>query len=64
MKKGVLIVDALLILIFVFMLISKFIDFPFIKKLQLVFFVLIAIHIAQHWKSIFFSFKKIFKTKK
>lgn len=61
MKKGILIVDGLLLVIFIFIVLSKFVTLSFINILQLIFFILIAIHIGQHWKVIIFSFKKLFK---
>jgi len=61
MNKGVLIVDWLLIMIFVLMIVSKFISLPFTKVIQPIFFVLIIIHIIQHWKVIVYSFKGLKK---
>jgi|GEM_PF-2498498 hypothetical protein len=60
MKKSILVVDHLLLIIFIFIILSKFIDFPFIKILQPIFFSLVIIHIIQHWKIIIISFKKLF----
>jgi fatty-acid desaturase len=59
MRKSILIVDWLLIIIFVIMVLSKFIDLEFASLLQPVFFVLIFIHIIQHWKIIVNSLKKL-----
>jgi len=61
MKKSILIVDWLLIIIFILMIVSKFINLPFIKVIQPVFFVLIVIHIIQHWKILIYSLKKLIK---
>ena len=61
MKKIILIVDWLLILIFILMIVSKFINLPFIKIIQPIFFVLIIIHVIQHWKVIVYSLKRLKK---
>ncbi len=61
MNKSVLIVDWLLIIIFILMIGLKFINLPFIKIIQLTFFILIIIHIIQHWKIIIYSFKELKK---
>ena len=61
MKKIILIIDWLLIIIFILMILSKFINLPFAKIIQPIFFVLIIIHIIQHWKVIIYSFKELFK---
>jgi len=64
MKKHILIVDIILVFIFILIIISKFINFPFVKFLQLSFFIFILIHIIQHWKVLFYSLKRILKTNK
>jgi len=61
MKKNVLIVDWLLIIIFVLMIVSKFITLSFAKIIQPIFFVLIIIHIIQHWKILVHSLKRFKK---
>ena len=61
MKKGILIVDALLLLVFIFIIVSRFVTLSFLKIIQPIFFALILIHIIQHWKIIFYSFKKLLK---
>jgi len=61
MKKDILIVDLLLIIIFILMVVSKFINLPFIRIIQPIFFVLIIIHIIQHWKVILYSLKGLKK---
>ena len=62
MKKHILIVDLILIILFVLIIISKFIDFSFMKILQFSFFIFIFIHVIQHWKIIFYSLKRILKS--
>ena len=61
MKKNVLIIDWLLIIIFILMIVSKFINLPFTKVIQPIFLVLIIIHIIQHWKVIVYSLKGLKK---
>jgi len=61
MKKSILIVDWLLIIIFILMIVSKFINLPFTKIIQPIFFILIIIHIIQHWKVIVYSLKGLKK---
>jgi len=61
MKKGILIVDALLIFVFILIILSKFVVLPFVKIIQPIFFALIVIHIIQHWKIIFYTFKKLIR---
>jgi len=61
MNKSILIVDWLLIMIFILMMVSKFISLPFTKIIQPIFFVLIVIHIIQHWKVMIYSFKGLKK---
>jgi len=61
MNKYFLIVDWLLIIIFVFMVTSKFITLPFAKLIQPVFLILIFIHTIQHWKVIVYSLKGLKK---
>lgn len=61
MKKGILLVDYLLIIVFILIVLSKFVNLPFTKVIQPIFFALIAIHIIQHRKIIIFSIKKLFK---
>ena len=61
MKKSLLIVDALLIIVFILIIVSKFINLSFTKVIQPIFFVLIIIHIIQHWKVIVYSLKGLKK---
>ena len=61
MKKSILIVDWLLIIIFILMILSKFINLPFTKVIQPIFFVLIIIHIIQHWKVLVYSLRRLKK---
>ena len=61
MKKNILIVDWLLIIIFILIIVSKFINLPFTKIIQPIFFVLIIIHVVQHWKVIVYSLKGLKK---
>ncbi len=61
MKKSILIIDWLLIIIFILMIVSKFINLPFTKVIQPIFFVLIIVHIIQHWKVIVYSLKGLKK---
>jgi len=63
MKQDILILDWLLIIIFILMILSKFITFPFTKIIQPIFFILIIVHIIQHRKVLVYSFKKILKFK-
>ena len=62
MKKHILIVDSILIILFVLIIISKFIDFSFMKILQFSFFIFIFNYVNQHWKIIFYSLKRILKS--
>lgn len=57
MNKGDLIVNWSLIAVFMLMVVSKFISLPFTKIIQPIFFVLIILHVIQHWKFIIYSFK-------
>jgi len=59
MKKDKWVINYLLIMIFILMILSKFINLPFTKIIQPIFFILIIIHIVQHWKMIFYSFKRL-----
>ncbi|OGY41938.1 MAG: hypothetical protein A2Y82_05095 [Candidatus Buchananbacteria bacterium RBG_13_36_9] len=59
MKKGILIIDWLLIIIFLLMILSKFVTLELAKFLQPLFFVLIIVHIVQHWKIVVNSLRKI-----
>ena len=61
MKKNVLIIDWLLIIIFILIIVSKFINLPFRKVIQPIFLVLIIMHIIQHWKVLFYSLKGLKK---
>jgi hypothetical protein len=61
MKKNILIIDWLLIIIFILIVISKFSNLPFIKIIQPIFFILIVIHIIQHWRIIVHSLKRLKK---
>jgi len=58
MRKDILIVDWLLIIVFAVIVLSKFIELEFVSFLQPIFFVLILIHIIQHWKIIIDSLKR------
>ena len=64
MKNYNLIIDWMLIATFAMMVTSKFIAIPFARVIQPIFFILIVIHITQHFKIITHSIKKRFKTKK
>lgn len=57
MRKDFLIVDWLLLITFVFMVISKLVEMPAFKFVQPLFMVLIVIHLAQHWKIMAASLK-------
>ena len=61
MKINILTIDWLLIVVFVLMIISKFIKLPFTNAIQPIFFILIITHIAQHWKILVRSLKKLNK---
>lgn len=61
MKKSILIVDWILILLLILIILSKFIELPFVKIIQPLFLVLIVIHIIQHWKILLFSIKNLIK---
>jgi hypothetical protein len=61
MKKSILIIDWVLIAIFILMVLSKFINLPFTKIIQPIFFIFIAIHIIQHYKIIIYSLKGLKK---
>lgn len=61
MKKNILIVDWLLIIVFILIIVSKFINLPFTKLIQPIFFILIIIHVIQHWKVMIYSLKKLKK---
>jgi hypothetical protein len=61
MKKSILIIDWLLIIIIILMIVSKFINLTFTKIIQPIFFILIIIHIIQHWKVIVYSLKGLKK---
>ena len=61
MKKSIIIIDLLLILVFLLILLSKFIILPFAKVIQPIFFVLLVVHIIQHWKIIVFMFRNLIK---
>ncbi len=61
MKKSVLIVDWILLIIFVLMIVSKFINLSFTNFIQPVFFIFIILHIIQHWKVIVYSLKGLKK---
>ncbi len=62
MKNINLIIDWLLIITFVLMVLSKFINIPFTNIIQPIFFALIIIHIIQHRKIIFYSLKRLKKS--
>ena len=62
MKKNILIINWLLIIVFILMIISKFINLPFVKIIQPIFFVLILVHIIQHWKMIIYPLKNLKKS--
>ena len=61
MKKSVLFVDWILLIIFVLMIVSKFINLSFTNFIQPVFFIFIILHIIQHWKVIVYSLKGLKK---
>ncbi|MBT4334602.1 hypothetical protein HOD61_02185 [archaeon] len=61
MKKSIIIVDLLLVGVLLLMPISKMMDLPIIKIIQLTFFILVIIHIIQHWKILIFSIKRLIK---
>lgn len=61
MMKSIWIVDWLMIVVFILILGSKLIDLPFTKTLQPIFFVLIVIHLVQHWRAIVYSLKGFMK---
>ncbi len=61
MRKSILVVDWLLVMIFTLMIASKFINPSSTKVIQPIFFVLITIHVIQHWKVIAHSFKGLRK---
>ncbi len=62
MKKSVLIIDWLLVITFILIAISKFTNSPFINIVQPVFFILIIIHIIQHWRVLIYSLKGLRKS--
>ncbi len=64
MKKSIIIIDWLLIIILVFIVVSRFINLPFTKVIKPIFLVLIFIHLIQHWKVIIYSFKGLRRFKK
>ena len=64
MKKSIWIVDGLLITAFILMLVSKVFSLHFAKFIQPIFFILIIIHIIQHWKVIIYSLKGLKKNNK
>jgi len=61
MKKNILIVDWLLVIIFVLMVMSRFMVFSLPRIVQPTFFILILIHIIQHWRVMLFSLKGLVK---
>ncbi len=61
MMKSIWIVDWLMIVVFVLMLVSKVINLSITKTLQPIFFVLIIIHLIQHWKVIVYYIKGLMK---
>ena len=63
MKKSIVIVDWLLLVIFILMILSNFVNLPFTKIIQPIFFVLVIIHIAQHWRFFYNPIKKLIKKK-
>jgi hypothetical protein len=62
MKKDILAIDLILILIFIIVILSKIIYIPYNKYIQVVFFILILIHIIQHWE--FFRISSFIKLSK
>lgn len=61
MKKSILVVDWLLVIIFVLMVVSRFLAFSLPRIVQPIFFILILIHIVQHWRVMFFSLRGLVK---
>ncbi|MBR9680445.1 MAG: hypothetical protein GOU98_01315 [Candidatus Altiarchaeota archaeon] len=61
MKKSILIIDWLMILVFVVLVLSKFVGITTPAILQPIFMLLIGIHIIQHWKIIIASLKQLKK---
>ena len=59
MKKSIIIVDLLLFLAFAGLIVGKILKWSFVSKFQVVFMVLIAVHIWQHWKTMWALFKKL-----
>lgn len=61
MKKSIIIIDLLLIITFVLILIAKATNASFITVIQPIFFVLVIIHIIQHWKILVRLVKRLFQ---
>lgn len=61
MKKSVIYVDILLLLVFMLIIISKFVNLSFEQILQPLFFILIIIYIIQHWRIIAAIIKNLLK---
>ncbi|HHQ45311.1 MAG TPA: hypothetical protein ENN13_04135 [Candidatus Altiarchaeales archaeon] len=59
MKKTILIVDWLLLILVLTMFLSKFLGMQSAKVLQPIFFMLVLVHIIQHWRFFSSSIKKI-----
>ncbi|OQY66132.1 hypothetical protein B6D29_03110 [Microgenomates bacterium UTCPR1] len=61
MKKSVIWIDLGLLFVFIINILSNFIHFPFKQILQPIFFILIIIHVAQHWRIIITMIKNLFR---
>ncbi len=61
MKKSFLAIDLLLVVLLVLMILSKFIELPFVKIIQPLFLILIVVHVIQHWKILVLSIKNLKK---
>ncbi len=61
MKKSVIIVDLILIVLFGAMLASNIFKVTSLKMLQPAFMLFLAIHVAQHWKTLVVMTKNLFK---
>ena len=61
MVSFLVVVDVLLLFVFLLIIVGKFLVFPFMNFLQLLFFVLIIIHVLQHWKVVVGQLKGLVK---
>jgi hypothetical protein len=64
MRKDIFIIDWLLLIVFVIIILSKLFTIPFAQILQPAFFILIIVHIVQHWRFFILRIKKIFNINK